>query len=81
MKNSISTMLDSFVHDNSEYIKENGGNAAEYIMNDTEAQDQGWLWFLSDEEIEEFETNPARRKELKEEITYYVNENYNYNVE
>ena len=81
MKNSIATMLDSFVHDNREYIKENGGNAAEYIMTDTKAQDQGWLWFLSDEEIEEFENDSVRRKELIQEITEYVNENYDYDVE
>lgn len=80
MKTTIETLLDGFVHDNQEYIKENGGNAAEYIMADTIAQDHGWLWFLSDEEIEEFENNPARRKELKEEIADYVNSNYNYVV-
>jgi len=81
MKNSIATMLDSFVHDNRKYIKENGGNAAEYIMIDTKAQDQGWLWFLDDEEVEEFENNFMRRNELKREITEYVNKNYNYNIE
>jgi len=81
MKNSIETMLDSFIHDNREYIKENGGNVAEYIMTGTEAQDQGWLWFLDDEEIEEFENDSMRRDELKREITEYVNKNYNYNIE
>jgi len=81
MKDSIATMLDSLVHDNREHIKENGGNAAEYIMTDTEAQDQGWLWFLDDEEIEEFENDSMRRDELKREITEYVRRNYNYNIE
>lgn len=81
MKNSIATMLDSFVHDNASYIKENGGNAAEYILTDTDAHDQGYLWFLSDEEIEEFENNKEKRAEHIKEIREYVNENYNYEVE
>jgi hypothetical protein len=81
MKNSIETMLNSYVSDNSSYIKENGGNAAEYILADTEAQDQGWLWFLSDEEIEEFENNKEARKRHIQEIREFVNANYNYEVE
>ena len=81
MKNSIETMLNSYVSDNAEYIKENGVNAAEYILADTEAQDQGWLWFLSDEEIEEFESDKEARKKHIQEIRDYVNKNYNYKPE
>jgi hypothetical protein len=81
MKNSIATLLNSYVSDSSEYIKANGGNAAEYILEDTEACDNGWLWFLSDEEIEEFEKDSNRASELIAEIIEYVNANYNYDVE
>lgn len=81
MKNSIKTLLDSYVYDNASYIKENGGNAAEYIIVDTETQNQGWLWFLSDEEIEEFENDKEKRVAHIQEIRKYVNENYNYEVE
>ena len=80
MKSSISAMLDSYVSDNSLYIVENGGNAAEYILADTEAQDQGWLWFLSDEEIKTFETDRKARYQMIQEIKDYVNSNYNYEV-
>lgn len=80
MKSSISTMLDSYVSDNSSYIIENGGNAAEYILADTEAQDQGWLWFLNDEEIKMFESDRKVRFEMIQEIKDYVNSNYNYEV-
>jgi len=82
MKNSIETLLDGFVHDSRESIKESGMTAAEYIINDAKAQDQGWLWFLSDDEIDEYEASSAeRRAEIRKEITDYVNNNYNYFIE
>ncbi len=81
MKNSINTHLDAFVHDNAEAIKESGKTAAEYILDDTEAEDQGWLWFLSEEEIEEFENDKEKRAEHIQTIKDYVNENYSYKVE
>ena len=80
MKNSIQTLLDAYVHDNAVHIKENGGNVAEYILSTSEAEDQGWLWFLSNEEIEEYESNPERRVELIAQIRAFVNEIYNYNI-
>lgn len=81
MKTSIKTSLDLYVSDNSSFILENGGNAAEYILADTESQDQGWLWFLSDEEISEYENASSdRRQEIEDEIRNFVNENYSYNL-
>ena len=80
MRNSIETFLNAFVSDNAEFIKENGGNVAEYIMTTTESEENGWLWFLTGEEIEEFENNSERKAELIEQIRAYVNENYNYNL-
>lgn len=81
MKTSIKTLLDSYVSDNNSLILENGGNVAEYILADTEAQDQGWLWFLGDDEISEYENaSSERRHEIRNEIRNFVNENYNYNL-
>lgn len=81
MKNAIETLLNSYIHDNEEYILQNGGNVANHILADTEAQDQGWLWFLSDEEIDEYENaDAARREGIRNEIREYINENYNYNL-
>jgi hypothetical protein len=80
MKSSISTILDSYVDDNSSCIIENGGNAAEYILANTEAQDQGWFWFLSDEEIETFESDLEARLKMIQEIKDYINTNYSYEV-
>lgn len=80
MKKSIATTLNSFVHDNKEFIMENGGNVAEYIIGDADARDQGWLWFLSDNEIEEFENNREKRAVHIQEIKDFVNANYNYYI-
>lgn len=81
MKNSIETLLDGYVHDNAQFIKESYSNVAEYIIATAEAEELGWLWFLSDEEAEEYESADAdRREEIRDEIRAFVNENYNYNL-
>lgn len=79
MKNSIKTMIDSLVHDNASFIKENGGNVAEWILLNDEAEDQGYLWYLTDEEITDFENGNSEK--YINEIRNYVNENYNYKLE
>jgi hypothetical protein len=76
MKKEIATLLDSYVNDNEEYIKESGGNVADYILWNAELMDFGWLWFLTEDETEAFENDPVRRDELIQEIRDYVNENY-----
>jgi hypothetical protein len=80
MKTNIKQIMDSYVYDNEDYIEENGGNAAEYILADTEAEDQGWLFFLSDEEIEKFENDKDFREDTIFKIKEFVNENYDYQV-
>jgi hypothetical protein len=80
MKNAIETLLNAYVSDNAGYIKENGGNVAEYILTTADSEENGWLWFLTEEEIEEFETKPERKAELIEQISAYVTENHNYNI-
>lgn len=81
MKNSIKTFLDAYVHDNAQFIKENNCNAAQYIIASAETADQGWHYFLSDEEIETYESSTVEQREaVREEIRAYVNKNYNYNL-
>ena len=81
MKSSIQTLLDAYVHDNAQNIKESGNTAAEYILADSEAEDHGWYWFLTDSEIEEFETNKESRERHINEIKDFVNKNYDYKPE
>ena len=80
MKAAIETMLNSYVCENASYIRENGGNAANYIISDAEAMDQGWLWFLTEGEIEEYRSDKEARNRLIQEIKDYVNTYYNYKV-
>jgi len=81
MKNSIKSYLDAVVHDNAEIIKENGGNAAEHILNNCENLEFGWFEILTEDEIHEYETaSGERREEIRAEIRAFVNENYNYNL-
>lgn len=81
MKNSIKSLLDAFIRDSAQYVKENGGNVAEYIIADAESRDQGWLFFLTEEEAEEYENSDSdRRDEIQSEIRAFINENYNYNL-
>lgn len=81
MKNSIKTLLDAYVHDNADFIKDSGYTVAEFILADTEAEDHGWYWFLTDSEIEEFENSKEARERHINEIKEFVTENYNYKPE
>ena len=80
MKHSIKNLLDAIAHDNAQVIKENGGNVAEYIISTAEAIEYGWHEFLSDEEIEEYESADAeKREEIRKEIRNSLTKN-NYNL-
>lgn len=80
MKNAIETLLNAYVSDNAAYIKETGGNVAEYILAVAEAMENGWYFFLSEDEILEVETRFTKLNEFINQITAYVNEHYNYNL-
>lgn len=81
MKPSIKTLLDTYIHDNKRSIISSNQTVAEYILADAEAQDQGWLWFLSEEEIVEFENATSeRRNRIKNKIIDFVNENCDYSI-
>jgi hypothetical protein len=81
MKNNIKTLLDSVAFDNEKFIKESDQTVSEYLLENAEETDQGWLFYLSDKEIEEFENNEEKANSHIEEIKKFVNENYNYKIE
>ena len=78
MKTTINALLNAYVHDNAQNIKEDGRTIAEYILAETEAEDHGWYWFLKYSEIEEFENSNEARERHINEIKEFVNANYNY---
>ncbi len=77
MKSAILQLTEQHVSDSTEYIN---GNVADHLIREAQAGDNGYLWFLSHEEIEEFENNPKRRKELEAEIESFIRENFNYDM-
>lgn len=76
MKNTIETMLDAYVHDNKHEIGDQ--NVADNILANSYANDNGYYWFLTDDEITEFENNPELKAKHIKEIEEYVLANYNY---
>lgn len=76
MKDHIKSLLEGQISDNAEYIKD-FADAAEYILYNADAAEFGWYFFLTDDEITEFETASAdRRDEIIQEIKDFVNVNY-----
>jgi len=78
MKHSIETLLNAVVNDNYNYIKESEGTIADWLLLNTREEEYGYYFFLTNDEIEEFENNKTRKNELIEEVESYVIENFAY---
>lgn len=74
MKNSIKTIFENSIRDNRLYIEQYGGNIAEYYREDFAYQDQGHVWYLTDEEIELWETMKDERERLINEIHDFLDD-------
>lgn len=80
MKTNIKHQIEALINDNRQYIIEYGGNVKEYLFVDFANQDQGQNWYLTDDEIEEWETgDEAVRNEFINQITDLIDQ-YDYNV-
>lgn len=81
MKTGIETLLNAYLRDNQEYIIENEGTVYEYLMNEMSSMDQGINWYLSDEEIEKYESGTAtERLEIEQEVKKFLSE-YNIDID
>ena len=81
MKTGIETLLNAYLRDNEEYIIENEGTIYEYLMNEMSSMDQGINWYLSDEEIEKYESGTAaERLEIEQEVKKFLSE-YNIDID
>lgn len=74
MKNSIKTIFENSIRDNRLYIEQYGGNIAEYYREDFAYQDQGHVWYLTDEEIELWENDEDERERLINEIHDFLDD-------
>jgi hypothetical protein len=77
MKNSVLTLTESHVRDSKEYIN---GNVAEHLINEMQSENNGYFFFLTNDEIELFEKNAEKRHELIQEIENFIIENFNYEI-
>ena len=68
MKANIEQQLKSAIRDNKSYIKAYGGNIREYFSTDYANEDQGQNWYLTDEEIELWESSEIEESRLNNEI-------------
>lgn len=81
MKTSIKTLLESHIKDNKGYIKSytEDGNIKEYLNGDLDAMgDNGFFWYLTNEEIEIWESgNEAEIERLSQQVMDLI---YEYNL-
>ncbi len=74
MKTQIKQLTDAHVSDSKEYI---AGNTAVHLIEEARNMENGYYFYLSDEEIHDFETDDDRRAELIEDVEAWITENYN----
>lgn len=78
MKNSALQFTRQYVQDNTEYID---GNVAEHLILNVRSADQGYLEYLSEDEIEEYENATFERTvEIQNEIENWINDNFNFDI-
>ena len=74
MKHNIKELTDMHVSDSKQHIT---GDVAEHLINEAHNIENGWYFYLSDEEIAEYETAPPDiRQEIQDEIVQWIAENY-----
>lgn len=78
MKNSILTLTQSYVSDNSQFIN---GNVAEHLILEADVDNNYFFWYLSDEEIEEINGNPELWAKKWDEVVEFLNSNFDYEIE
>jgi hypothetical protein len=77
MKTSALKLATQIVNDNKSCIE---GNIAEYLIKEVDSNDNNFLLYLTDEEIEEMNGNPSKWNELGEQVYEMLKENFNYDI-
>lgn len=75
MKPAILQLTKQYVQDSRQY---NEGNIAEFLLLGAESVDNGYFFYLTDDEIEEYENNSERRIELETEIKDWIKNNFDF---
>lgn len=77
MKKSALQIAKAIVNDNKSFIN---GNVAEYMIQEIDSNENNFYQYLTDEEIEEMNGNPAKWNELGEQVYKMLNENFNFDI-
>lgn len=79
MKNSALQFTRQYISDNKQYIN---GNIAEHLILNVQSADQGYLEYLSEDKIEEYENASAeRRAEIQDEVEDFIKTNFDFEID
>lgn len=77
MRNSIKQYTRQYIEDNKIYIED---NIADYLITTAQQEENGYFWYLSQNEITEFEENTKKREKLIIEIENFIYKYFNFNI-
>lgn len=77
MKNSAEQLTRAYIHENRKLIT---GNVAEHLLTFAENAEGGYLDYLSEEEIHEYETNADMRAHHEECVVNFIFEKFNFDI-
>ncbi len=77
MRAGIKTLTDQHVNEIEEYIEE--GTVADHLIYEAESLDCGYYFFMTEEEIDNYECDYEYRIQIEKEIKKWLTENYSYN--
>ena len=75
MKTNVLQLTEAYVADNKQYIS---GNVAEHLVTNADNMENGYLEYLTDEEIEEYENDADMRNYYEECVVNFCWENFDY---
>lgn len=78
MKHSAVQLAKQIINDNRDYIE---GNIADYMTREIDMHESDIFLYLSDEEIEEIESNPDKYKDFAAEVNAMLRANFDYDIE
>jgi hypothetical protein len=77
MKTSALQLTRAYIIDNKQYIS---GNIAEHLVTNADNCENGYIEYLTDEEIREYESNIDMRNHYEECVVNFCYENFDYDI-
>ncbi len=74
MKANIKQLTDAHVSDSKEHI---AGNVAIHLIEEARNMENGYYFYLTDDEIRDFEADISRQTRLMEDVEAWIIKNYN----